>query len=96
MLKDARTIVADSKKTVYINTSGNSGMATGGSGDVLTGVIAGMSVSGLNAYEAACMGVFLHGLGGDYAASRRGEHGMKAGDIIDGITNLMAAAQNHK
>ena len=96
VLKDARTIVADSKKTVYINTSGNSGMATGGSGDVLTGVIAGMSVSGLNAYEAACMGVFLHGLGGDYAASRRGEHGMKAGDIIDGITNLMAAAQNHK
>lgn len=89
VLKDARTIVASPSKDCYVNTSGNSGMATGGSGDVLTGAIAGMSVSGLNAFDSACMGVFLHGLGGDAAAGKRGERGMKAGDIIDGITNIM-------
>lgn len=91
VLKDARTIVAAPGRSVYINTSGNSGMATGGSGDVLTGVIAGMNVIGLDIFEASCMGVFLHGLGGDAAADKRGRHGIKAGDIIDGITGIMAA-----
>lgn len=91
VMKDARTIIASPDGKIYINTSGNSGMATGGSGDVLTGVIAGMNVIGLGVFEAACMGVFLHGLGGDAAAARRGRHGIKAGDIIDGITDIMAA-----
>lgn len=90
VMKDARTIVASPDKKIYINTSGNSGMATGGSGDVLTGVIAGMNAIGLDLFEAACMGVFLHGLGGDAAAQKRGRHGIKAGDIIDGITDIMA------
>lgn len=92
VLKDARTIVAAPSGDIYVNTSGNSGMATGGSGDVLTGVIAGMKVSGLDTFDAACVGVLLHGLGGDHAAEKRGEHGMKAGDIIDGITNVMSVS----
>lgn len=92
VLKDAATIVAAPKKAVYINTSGNSGMATGGSGDVLTGIIAGMSAIGLGTFEAACMGVFIHGLGGDIAADKKGKHGMKAQDIIDGVTDLMSVS----
>lgn len=83
--KDARTIVSDKNKKIYINVSGNSGMSTGGSGDVLTGVIAALVAQKIDCYEAACLGVYLHGKGGDYAAKKIGEDGMKASDIIIGI-----------
>lgn len=71
ILKDARTVVTDGQK-VYINCTGNDGMSTGGCGDVLTGLIAGMTAMGLDAFEAACLSVYVHGKAGDYAASGKG------------------------
>lgn len=88
VLKDARTVVTDGKQ-LYINTSGNQGMATGGSGDVLTGIICGLLAQKMTAFEAACMGVYLHGLAGDRAGNQKGQRSMIAGDIIDGLTEIM-------
>ena len=83
VLKDARTIVADGKDPVYINQSGNHGMAVGGSGDVLTGIICGFLAGGLPLLTAARLGVFCHGLAGDEAASVRGFYGLHARDIAE-------------
>jgi NAD(P)H-hydrate epimerase len=60
-------------------------MATAGSGDVLTGIMAGMLITGMDSMSAACMAVYLHGKAGDTAASQFGNYSMKAGDIIEGI-----------
>ena len=65
--KDARTVVAGSGQMIYINTSGNSGMAKAGSGDVLAGIIGAMLAMKLEPMQAACLGVYLHGLAGDRA-----------------------------
>lgn len=81
-IKDARSLVCYREER-YINTSGNSGMATAGSGDVLTGILAGLLAQGMEPYEAAKTGVFLHGLAGDAAAAKYSEYGMIASDIID-------------
>lgn len=81
--KDARTIVCKEQGTYYLNTTGNSGMATAGSGDVLTGVITGLLAQGTEAFPAAVNGVYLHGLAGDLAAKLRTEYGVMAGDIAD-------------
>lgn len=86
VLKDARTIVTEPDKAgCYMNLSGNDGMATGGSGDVLTGIIASLAAQGVSLGEAARLGVYLHGMAGDRAAERKGHYGMLAGDIIEGI-----------
>lgn len=85
VLKDARTVIALPDGEVYINTSGNSGMSTGGSGDVLTGVIAGLLCQGLDCGKAATLGVFLHGLAGDAIAKQIGQRSLMATDIIDGL-----------
>lgn len=82
LLKGAATIVASPGGTAYINTTGNPGMATGGSGDVLTGVIAGLLGQGLGALEAAAAGAYLHGLAGDYAARQKSCRALLAGDIL--------------
>ncbi|MGQ9558388.1 MAG: NAD(P)H-hydrate dehydratase [Desulfurispora sp.] len=82
VLKGARTLVACPDGTLYINPTGNPGMASGGSGDVLTGVIAGLLAQGLTAGEAAAAGVYAHGLAGDLAADEKGLQGMLAGDIL--------------
>ena len=84
VVKDARTTVAKEEKR-YINCSGNNGMAKGGSGDVLTGIIAGLLAQGLSSYEASCLGVYIHGLAGDCMAAKLGTYSLIASDIIDGI-----------
>ena len=88
VLKDARTIVARAGELTYLNTSGNSGMATGGSGDVLAGMIGGLAAQGLDVLEAARLGVYVHGRAGDYAAVKKGEYSMTATDILDGIAEV--------
>ena len=67
MCKDARTIITKRGKLTYLNASGNDGMATAGSGDVLTGIIAGLLAQGMSGFEAAVIGAYAHGLAGDYA-----------------------------
>lgn len=84
VLKDYQTVVSNGKEC-YINTSGNHGMATGGSGDVLSGIIGGLLAQGMEEFEAAKLGVYIHGLAGDYASSKRGAYSMIASDIVDGI-----------
>ncbi|HLP16497.1 MAG TPA: NAD(P)H-hydrate dehydratase [Bacteroidota bacterium] len=82
VLKGAPTIVALPDRSVYINATGNAGMATAGSGDVLAGVIAALMGQGNDAGTAARNGVYLHGLAGDLAAAEKTMHGMIASDII--------------
>lgn len=82
VLKGHGTIVTDGKR-VYKNTTGNPGMATGGTGDVLTGVIAALLGQGLAAFEAAVLSVYLHGLAGDLARDQIGEISLIATDLID-------------
>ena len=69
------------------NSTGNSGMATAGSGDVLTGIITGLLARGYNQAEACQIGMFVHGLAGDMAAEVKGKEGMVASDIIDYLPN---------
>ncbi len=80
--KDARTLVCREEGAVCLNTVGNSGMATAGSGDVLTGMIAGLLAQGMEPFAAACIGVYWHGLAGDRAAEELGTHGVTASAII--------------
>ncbi|MEN6385523.1 MAG: NAD(P)H-hydrate dehydratase [Phycisphaerales bacterium] len=82
VLKGHETIVADCEK-IYINTTGNPGMATAGSGDVLTGTITSLCGQGLNNFDAAVLGVYIHGLAGDLAAAEKGQTSLIATDIID-------------
>lgn len=82
VLKGAHTVVADTGGRVGINTSGHPGMATAGSGDVLTGCIATFLAQGLDPFIAACCGVYLHGKAGELAAHLAGGVGMVAGDIL--------------
>jgi len=89
VLKGPGTVVAFPDGEVFINTTGNAGMATGGTGDVLTGVIAAFIAQGLSSHMAAVAGVYIHGLAGDISASN-GMIGMVAGDVV---TALPAAIQ---
>ena len=84
VLKGAGTVVTDGEK-VYINTTGNPGMATAGSGDVLTGVIAALLGQRLSEFEAGVLGVYTHGLAGDIVAERVGQVGLIATDIADAL-----------
>jgi len=85
VLKGARTIIAEPNGNVYINCTGNPGMASGGIGDVLTGMIAGLVAQGYTISEASRLGVFLHGYIADEITDQRGEVGLTATDIINRI-----------
>lgn len=87
VLKGARTVIASSEGTVYVNTTGHPGMATGGSGDALTGIIAGLLAQGLSGIQAATLGVHLHGHAGEVAAYQRTGNpaSLLAGDLIESL-----------
>jgi len=83
VMKGAYTAITLPDGSVYFNTNGNPGMATGGSGDVLTGIISGLLARGLKPYAAAILGVYIHGLAGDFAAVAKSMDALKSGDIIE-------------
>ncbi len=85
VLKGANTIICGEDETIYINTTGNPGMATAGSGDVLTGMILSFVGQGINPIKASVAGVYLHGLAGDLAAYEKGQYSMIASDIIENL-----------
>lgn len=85
VLKGANTIVSNPKGEIYVNPTGNPGMATAGSGDVLTGIIASFIGQGISSFKAAKLGVYCHGLAGDLAKKDKGEYGMISRDILDNI-----------
>lgn len=85
VLKGAGTVIASNDGRIAINPTGNNGMATAGSGDVLAGMIVSLLGQGLDPFDAACAGVYLHGLSGDLAAGKKGTAGLMASDIADNI-----------
>jgi hydroxyethylthiazole kinase-like uncharacterized protein yjeF len=91
-LKGHRTVIASSGGEVFINTTGNSGMATGGSGDVLTGMIASFIGQGVEAYSASVAAVYLHGLAGDIACQKKGAFSMIASDILECLPEAFTKA----
>ena len=91
VLKGAHTAICTPEKQCYFNSTGNPGMATAGSGDVLTGILLGLSAQSYTSFNAAIAGVFLHGLAGDIAAKKSSEESLIAGDIIDNLGNAFAA-----
>ena len=88
VMKDHNTAVSDGSSRVYVNKSGNSGMATAGSGDVLSGVIGAFLAGGMETAMAASYGVFVHGLAGDKVFIKTGSCGMMASDIIKGLKEI--------
>lgn len=89
VLKDACTVVCDEDGQVFLNTSGNNGMSTGGAGDVLTGVICGLLAQHMEPFAAACLGVYLHGCAGDLAAETSGTYGLTARCLLEGLQKLL-------
>ena len=89
-LKGARTVVAAPDGRVCVNPTGNPGLARGGSGDVLAGMVSALLACGLPAYEAAACGVYLHGAAADRAAARHGEYGMLPHDLLPELGRMFA------
>ena len=90
-LKGANTIIAAPDGRARVNTTGNPGMASGGMGAVLTGVLSGLLAQGLPPEEACCLGVFLHGYVGDMATEEKGEAGILARDLIERLPSGLRA-----
>jgi NAD(P)H-hydrate epimerase len=89
VLKGARTIIAAPSGEIFINTTGNPGMASGGTGDVLAGLIGALLCQGCSPLESSIAGVYIHGLAGDKAADEKGETGLIARDIIKKMPEVM-------
>lgn len=96
VLKDARTITAVPYGRTYVNLSGNNGMATGGSGDVLTGVIAGLVAQGAKPELAAPLGVYIHGLAGDEASKTYGRYSLMAQMILEKLPDVFLRKEGIK
>ncbi|MBN2237563.1 MAG: NAD(P)H-hydrate dehydratase [Bacteroidales bacterium] len=94
VLKGAHTSIATPEGTVFFNSTGNPGMATGGSGDVLTGMILGLKAQNYSSLESVLMAVYLHGLAGDLASESKGQISMIAGDLIDFIPEAFLSLMN--
>jgi NAD(P)H-hydrate epimerase len=90
VLKGSPTLVGEPDGACFLNPTGNNGMATGGSGDVLSGAIGSFLAQGLSPLDAALCGVYIHGLAGDLAAAEFTERGMIAGDIMDSLPDALA------
>ncbi len=93
LLKDGRSLLADTGGNIYVNTTGNSGMATPGSGDALTGIVAAFMAHGMPAAQAGITGNYIHGLAGDLLLPKMSEEGITASDIIE---NIPVAIKNQK
>lgn len=96
VLKNHHTAIITSEGDCWYNTTGNAGMATGGAGDVLTGIITGLLAQDYQPHEAALLGVYLHGLSGDIAAQKISQEALIAGDIIDYLGKAFLAVASHK
>jgi hydroxyethylthiazole kinase-like uncharacterized protein yjeF len=96
ILKGAPSIVARRSGNVYINYSGNEGMATGGSGDVLTGLIGGFLAQGVCYSDAAVLSTYVHGLAGDIASEMYGSRGMIAGDILEFVPQALMELEDYR
>lgn len=92
VLKGAGTVVADGEQ-LYVNDTGNPGMATGGTGDVLAGLSAAMTLQGLPRFEAVCNAVYVHGLAGDHAARQLTEQALMASDLLEFLPEALAEVQ---
>lgn len=89
ILKGHQSVITGDDKKIYINSTGNPGMASGGMGDVLTGLIAGLVAQGLKPIDSARLGVYIHGASGDMSAKERGEWGILAGDVLEKLPYVM-------
>ena len=88
VLKGSDTLVLSQNESIMMNTTGNDGMATAGSGDVLTGIITALCAQGYNPFHAACIGVFLHGLAADIAIQHKSKASLVASDIIHYLSEI--------
>ena len=91
VFKGAPTVTGSANRDVWINSTGNPGMATGGMGDVLTGIIAGLMAQGIPSEKAAVLGVYIHGLAGDFAAEALGMHGLIATDVLKTVPRAISS-----
>ena len=96
VLKGVPTTIAVPEGNIFINTTGNPGMATAGAGDVLTGIIASLLGQGLNPADASALGVFIHGIAGDKAAAKGGEYSLIASDIINALPAAFMELQGNR
>ncbi len=94
VLKGAGTVVTDGQK-VYVNQTGNAGMATAGSGDVLTGIVAALIGQRMVAFDAAVLGVYVHGLAGDSAAEQLGRMSLVATDLLEFLPEALCDLESH-
>jgi NAD(P)H-hydrate epimerase len=85
VLKGYQTLIADPDGQVRVNPTGNPGMASGGMGDVLSGIIGALLARGIDPFEAACCGVYLHGLAGDILKEEMGDTGLAAADLAERV-----------
>lgn len=95
VLKDHHTVITKNGEDIFVNMSGNHGMATAGSGDVLTGIIGALLAQGMVAFKASSFGVYLHGLAGDYARKKMGAHAMMASDLIDELKSVWKKVEEY-